>query len=363
MKLLDWYIIKKFFKTFLFALLLLNVVVIIIDLSEKADDFVKIKMPVHQLITDYYFGFLPRINAMLFPLFVFISALMFTSSLASKSEIIAVLSGGITFNRFLRPYLIGGLILTGLLWWANQGLIPKANEKYTYFDNKYIKFNVMSNDNFTTLTNYHFRLDSNSYAGIRYYDTINRRGSNFFIQKFDGNRLVYNMRAQDIIWDSATRGWRLERIVERFINGDQQTFKQLPEMQVKYNFKPRDFQRDEYMKDKMSTTDLNEFIKLERMRGSEIVNNLLVEKYNRDAIPASVLILTFIAAILASRKRKGGNGFHLLVGVIICISYILVSRFSVVFAMKGNFNPFLAAWVPNIFFGFIAVYLYRTAPK
>ena len=362
MKIIDWYILKKFLKTFFFSLLLLNVVLIIIDLSEKADDFVRTKLPISSLITEYYFGFLPRINAMLFPLFVFISVITFTSSMANKSEVIAILSSGTTFNRFLRPFLIGGILLSGSLWLANKRLIPIANEKYAYFDNKYINFNA-GNTNYTSLNNYYFRIDSNTYAGIRYYDTTSHRGNNFFIQRFKNNELVYNLRAEIIEWDTLSKGWKLQNVMEQNVNQRRENIIHKTSSVMKYNFKPRDLQRDEYMKDKMPTKDLNEFINLEKLRGSEIVNTLLVEKYNRDAIPASVLVLTFIAAILASRKRKGGNGYHLLMGVIICISYILISRFAIVFAIKANFNALLAAWIPNVIFGLVGVYLYRVSPK
>ena len=132
---------------------------------------------------------------------------------------------------------------------------------------------------------------------------------------------------------------------------------------MSWNFKPRDFQRDEYMKDKLTTKELNEFIKLEKLRGSEIVNILMLEKSTRDAGPPSVLILTLIGAIVASRKSRGGNGFHLFIGILISILYILVGRFSSVFAMKGNFDPVIAAWLPNVFFAILAWYLYKRAPK
>jgi lipopolysaccharide export system permease protein len=151
--------------------------------------------------------------------------------------------------------------------------------------------------------------------------------------------------------------------LERKIDGINEEVKQHPVLQMTYNFKPRDLQRDEYMKDKLSTKDLNEYIRLEKLRGSEVVNSLRLEKNTRDAGPPSVLILTMIGAIVASKKIRGGSGFHLAVGVVISVLYILLGRFSSVFAMKGNFDPVLAAWVPNIFFGLLAYYLYRRAPK
>jgi len=363
MKILDWYILKKYLVTFFFCLLLLTVIVLVIDLSEKADDFAKSKLSLPAIIDQYYFGFIPRIDAMLFPLFVFIAVIFFTSLMANRSEVIAILGSGVSYHRFMRPYFIGSFLLGGLLWWANQGMVPKANAKWAAFDAKYIKFNATDLKNYTTLSNYYFRLDSFSYAGLRYYDTSNHTGNNFFIQKFNDNQLVYNLYAQTIMWDMANRKWKLNKVVERNIDGLQEKIKQTDSMKMNFNFKPRDFQRDEYMKDKMPTRDLNEFIQLEKIRGSEDVNTLLVERYTRDSVPLSVMILTFMGAIIASRKIRGGSGFHLAMGVVISVSYILLGRFATVFAVKGNFDPLWAAWTPNVFFGFLVIYLYIKAPK
>ena len=283
--------------------------------------------------------------------------------MANRSEIIVILANGISFPRFLRPYFIGGILLSAFLWWGNQSFLPKANAKWADFSAKYIDESYAGVRNQSYINNFYFRLDSFSYAGIRYYDTVSRTGNNFFVQTFRNNQLVYNLRAETIAWDTTTHNWRLNGVMERYINGIREEVKQRPVMQMKYNFKPRDLQRDEYMKDKLSTKDLNEFIALEKLRGSETVNSLLLEKNSRDASPPSVLILTMIGAIVASRKIRGGSGFHLALGVIISVLYILVGRFAAVFAMKGNFNPVLAAWMPNIFFALLAYYLYRKAPK
>jgi len=363
MKILDWYILKKYFVTFLFFLLALTAIALIIDLSERMDDFAKIKLPAWTIITEYYFGFIPRIDALLFPLFVFLSVIFFTSVMAGRSEIIVILANGISYPRFLRPYFIGGLFLSAFLWWCNQSLLPKANAKWANFSAKYIDESYAGVRNQSFFNNYYFRLDSFSYAGIRYYDTVNRTGNSFFIQTFKNNQLVYNLRAETLTWDTATKKWRLNRILERKINGIREELKQTPVMQMQYNFKPRDLQRDEYMKDKLTTKELNDYIRLEKLRGSEAVNSLMLEKNSRDAGPPSVLILTMIGAIIASRKIRGGSGFHLAIGIVISVLYILVGRFSSVFAMKGNFDPVLAAWIPNIFFALLAYVLYRKAPK
>lgn len=363
MKTIDWYILKKFLITFFFCLIALTVLVIIVDLSEKTDDFAKTNLPAKAIITQYYFGFLPRIIAMLFPLFIFIAVIFFTSKMANRSEIIAILSSGTSFWRFLRPYLLGGVLFTAFLWWANQYILPPANQKWATFNSKYIDFNYGGYENTSTVSNKYFKLDSFSYAGVRYYDTTSRTGSNFFIQRFNKTNLVYNLRAQTISWDTATRKWKLDNVIERKINGLHQHVKEISTMQMNFSFKPRDLQRDEYMKDKLTTPELTEFIQLEKSRGAEDVNALVLEKQNRNANPVSVFILTIIGATIASRKIRGGSGFHLAIGVLICVLYILVGRFSAVFSLKGNFNPMVAAWLPNVAFGFLAWYLYKKALK
>ncbi|HEY5367567.1 MAG TPA: LptF/LptG family permease [Hanamia sp.] len=363
MKIIDWYIVKKFFSTFFFCLLALTVIVVVVDLSEKTDDFSKTGLSAKQIITQYYFGFLPRIDAMLFPLFIFIAVIFFTSKMANRSEIIAILSTGISFGRYLRPYVVGGLLFTGFLWWCNQYVLPPANEKWANFNSKYIDFNYGGYVNTSTISNKYFKLDSFSYAGIRYYDTTNKSGSNFFIQRFDKNKLVYNLRAMNISWDTATKGWRLNTVTVRTINGLHETVKDTSVMHMKFNFKPRDLKIDEYMKDKLTTPELNEFIALEKIRGSGNVKALILEKQERTANPVSVFVLTIIGACIASRKIRGGSGFHLAVGVLICVLYILVGRFASVFALKGNFNPILAAWLPNLIFGALAWHLYRQSSK
>jgi lipopolysaccharide export system permease protein len=363
MKIIDWYILKKYLTTFVFCLLLFTVIVVVVDVSEKTDDFVKSGLPVWRIFTDYYMGFIPRITALLFPLFVFISVIFFTSKMASRSEVVAILSSGVSFRRYLVPFMFGALLLGSLLWLGYRYVVPPANRLWGQFEAKYIDVNFAGNTNKNYLHNYYWRIDSNTYAGIRFYDTAAKSGNNFMIQRFSKNQMVYNLRADGIRWDTATRRWRLENATERWPKGVAEDVKRWPVLQMNYNFKPRDLRRDDYLKDQLPTPELDEFIAQERMRGSEMLNTLLVERYNRDSIPVSVLILTFIGAVLASRRVRGGSGFHLALGVVISVLYILFSRFSLVFATKGNFTPVLAAWLPNILFGLLALYFYKRAPK
>jgi lipopolysaccharide export system permease protein len=242
--------------------------------------------------------------------------------------------------------------------------VPKANKKWGDFEAKYVDPNFGNNNGNTTYKQkIYFRIDSNTYAGIRGYDTVSKIGVGFFIQQFKNGKLNYNLRAESFNWDTAKKKWNLALVTERNLDSISERVKRSPTLLQNYNFKPRELRRDEYLKDQMPTPELDEFIKMEKMRGSEMLNTLLVERYNRDAIPVSVLILTIIGAVLASRKIRGGSGFHLATGVVISVFYILFSRFSIVFATKGNLTPFLAAWTPNFFFGLLAFYFYKRSPK
>ena len=362
MKILDKYILTKYLTTFFFCILLFTAIVVVVDISEKTDNFAKSKLSAYQIMTDYYFGFIPRIDALLFPLFVFISVIFFTSKMAGRSEVIAILSSGVSYHRFIRPFLVGGFILSTVLWFGYQYLVPKANKKWGDFEKRYIDASSPAGMNNTTYKqNVYFKMDQNNYVGIKGYDTISKTGNGFFIQRFGENKLLYNLRASNFNWDSLTKKWKLTDVTERHLNDINETVTRTPFRLMNFNFKPIDLGKDDYLKDQLSTSDLDAFIKMEKIRESDNVSALLVERYNRDAIPASVLILTVIGAVLASRKVRGGSGAHIALGVVLSMTYILFSRFSVVFATKGSFTPLLAAWLPNIIFGLLALYLYRRA--
>ena len=363
MKIIDKYILGKYLSTFFFCLILFTAIVVVVDISEKTDDFVKSKLGAWKIFTDYYLGFIPRIDAMLFPLFIFIAVIFMTSKMASRSEVIAILSSGVSFRRFMLPFVVGGIFLSALLWAGYQYVVPKANQVWSSFEAKYVDANFNPVNSTTYKSKLYFRIDSNTYAGIRGYDTLTKVGNGFFVQRFDKNQLVYNLRADNFSWDTTTGKWRLENVSERIFSGISEVVKKSASLLESYNFKPRDLRKDEYIKDQLSTPELKDYIRMESLRGSETLNTLLVERYNRDAIPVSVLILTIIGVVLASRKVRGGSGLHLAAGVIISVLYILFGRFSIVFATKGSFTPLLAAWVPNILFGLLAFYLYRRAPK
>jgi lipopolysaccharide export system permease protein len=361
-KKIDWYILKKFLTTFAVAILLLTVITIVIDVSEKSDDFIKSGLSLKELIMQYYIGFIPRILTLIFPLFVFISVIFFTSKMAGRTEIVAIIASGTSFRRILRPYFIGAFLLAGLFWVSYRYFIPKANAIYSKFDVKYIN-KLSSNNTYGTGSTYYFRIDTFSYGQLSYYDTASKRGSNFVLQKIKNNQLIYNLRSENIEWDTATRKWKLTSVVERKIDTMKEEITQYAQMFMALNIKPNEIKKDEYTKDRLTTPELIRFIEREKIKGTEGINDLIVERHKRDATPASIFILTLIAVSVSSRKIRGGSGMHMAVGFIVASLFVLTDRFSTIFATKGSFPPILAAWMPNLVFIIVAIWLYTKAPK
>lgn len=365
-KKIDAYIIRKFLSTSVFMVLVFTVIAMVIDASEKADDFVKSGLSTYEIFTQYFAGFIPFIISMIFPLMTFIAVILFTSQMSTRSEIVAILSGGVPFNRFLRPYLIGSLLLAGIFWYASRYYIPQANVIRGNFQTTYIdsKNSYEIGQFYGKGRNFYIRVDSNSFAGLRNYDTSSKSANGgFFLNRISGNKLVYNLRAENLRWDTAKKTWVMENGMERTIVGTRETLTSFEKREIRLNVMPAEIRPDKYLKDKMTTPELQRFIIAEESRGTEGLNDYKVERYRRDATPFSVLILTVIGAVIASRKTRGGSGLHLAVGIILAAVFVVMDKFSLTFSTKSNFPPLLAAWTPNIIFLIVATYLYRTAPK
>ena len=358
---LDWYILKKFFVTFIFCMLLFTVIAVAVDISEKTDDFVRSGLTTMQIIKLYYVGFVPWIWGLLYPLFVFIAVIFFTSKMALRAEVIAILASGTTYRRWLRPYLIGGIVFAIGLWFANAYGIPKANVIRSNFQAVYVDYNGPNGNN--PLNNFYRRMDSITYIGIKNYDTSNKSATNFFLEKVRDNKVFYNLRAQRLDWDGAKKNWKLTFVEERKIDSSKELVKQIPSMNIDLHIKPSDLRKDEYLKDKLTSVELEDYIKTEELRGTEGLNALKVEKFRRTSTPFTVLLLTIIGAVIAGRKTRGGSGLHLAIGIAIAAIFIISDRFSTVFSVKGNLPPVLAAWIPNVVFSIVAFYFYRRAPK
>jgi lipopolysaccharide export system permease protein len=357
MKKLDWYILKKFLGTFTYAILILAVITAVIDYSEKVDDFVKRKAPALEVL-NYYKDFVPYMVAFLFPLFIFIATIFFTSKLAYKSEIIAILASGVSFPRFLRPYIVGSAFLCGVSFLANHWIVPAANKERLAFEDKYVHENPYSFDR-----NVHLRLSPNLLIFIQSYDYASNTGYRFTAEKINGTELKEKLMADRISYDSLKKSWKLFNVTTRINNGLNEELKFAPEMVQKYSFSPKDLQEDNDIMTAMTTPHLNRVIEREKLRGRENLNQYYVEKYRRTAQPFAGIILTIIAVSIASKKVRGGSGLHLAIGIVISSAYIMAMQFSTTFSTKAGLNPLIAVWIPNMIFGTLAVFFYRRQIK
>jgi len=362
---IDWYILKKFLVTFFFCMLLFTLIAVAVDSSEHADDFVRANFSTREILEKYYLGFIPYIWSLLFPLFVFIAVIFFTSRMAARSEIIAILASGTPYNRFLRPYWIGGIFLALLLWVGSRYWIPKANIIRADFQSAYIDSNDPTRNAFSTncYNCFYRRIDTNTFVGLRDYDTASRTARGFFLERVKGTRITYNLRGETMTWDTALLKWKLYRVVERNVDSLGERTRYLDTMVLSLSLRPEELRRDEYLKDKLTTPELKALIRREKLRGTEGLSALEVEWYRRTATPVSVLLLTLIGVVVASRKTRGGSGVHLAIGIVIASFFILSDRFSTVFAIKGDFPALIAAWLPNLVFGGVAYWMYRRTPK
>lgn len=357
-KQLDWYIIRKFLSTFFFAIMVLAVISCVIDYSEKVDNFVSKKAPLASVL-NYYKDFVPHITALLFPLFIFIATIFFTSKIAYKSEIIAILSSGVSFQRFLRPYLIGGgfLCLGSLV--ANHWIIPIANKERIAFEDKYI-----NDDNFKWVgDNMHLGISKNNYVFLQNYSYQTNSGNHFTEEKVSGTLLTEKLMADHVTYDTVKKIWHLYGVVIRTNDTIKESLRNVPEMEKKYPFSPADLNRTDAIKEALTTPELVNYIATEKLHGRENLSSYYIEQERRSAQPFAGFILTIIGACIASRKIRGGSGFHLALGIMISAVYIMFLQTSTTFSTKANLNPTIAVWIPNMIFSVLAFYLYRRQVK
>lgn len=358
MKKIDIYIIKKFLGTFFFAISLLIVIVIIFDISENIDEFIEKGAPVNAIIFEYYLNFIPYFVNLFSYLFTFISVIYFTSKMAGNTEIVAILSSGISYRRMLRPYFISAMILALMSFYLANFLIPRTNQQRRVFKNRYIEDLNKEKDR-----NLHLQISPGTYVYVEYFHIKSLTGYKFSMERFENEQLKYKLIADRIEWDTITNKWNIRNYYERQIDGNKETLETGLIMDTVINLKPADlyFQKERF--EEMNLMELNAYIKKERMKGSEEVIFYEVEKHSRFASPFATLVLTLIGVSLSSRKIRGGIGMHLGLGILITFAFILFMRISTVFATFGNLSPAIAAWIPNILFAALGLLLLRTAPK
>ncbi|NCE71313.1 LptF/LptG family permease [Odoribacter sp. Z80] len=359
MKKLDLYIIRKFLGTFFFSLILILCIVVIFDLSEKLERFIENEAPVKAIIFDYYQNFIPYFANVFSSLFTFISVIFFTSKMAYDSEIIAILSTGISFRRLVLPYLISAGVIAGLSFLLGAFIIPNANEKRIEFEKHY-----MGKRYSNTEQNIHRQIAPGTYIYMSSYSVVSNIGYDFAIENFRGDTLEKKLTSSRIVWDKEHRRWVIYNWKLREIDGEQENYQTGNRLDTIMPFQPSEFaENPKKIKEQLTLPELKEYIDRMKMRGSSNVIEFQIEKYKMTANAFATFILTLIGVSISSRKIRGGMGLHLGIGLLISFSYILFMQFSTVFATNGNMNPLLAVWLPNILFAIIGVFVYRTAPK
>ncbi len=355
---LDKYIIKKFIGTYLFALMFFIVVVIIFDISEKINKFVDKGASLEAIAFQYYANFIPYFMNMFSPLFVFISVIFFTSKLASHSEVIAMLAGGVSFKRMLYPYFISAAVIAVFSLSLNLFVIPPANKVRLDFADKYIYDRYLN-----TNRNIHLQLSPGTYVYLESFNSWSNIASRFTLETIEGHTIASKLSAESAVWDTTFQGWRLHNYYIRRDSDNQLYYKHGNYLDTVINLTAEDLNRRENYVEAYNYSQLNNLIRTQKLRGDKRVMYAQIEKHTRFALPFSAFILTLMGVSLSAKKRKGGIGLNIGVGLVLSFSYILFLRFSQMFVHAGVMPPWIALWVPNILYSFIALFLYRIAPK
>ncbi|MDO5656313.1 MAG: LptF/LptG family permease [Flavobacteriaceae bacterium] len=357
-KILDRYIIRNFLGTFVFMTTLLALVVLVIDLSQRISKLQDNGSTAFEALIHYYPFFILWIVNTFLPIAVFISAIYFTSRMTNNTEVVAMTSGGMSFFRLTWPYLCVAILIGGISFVVNHFFLPQANVKkneyfYTYMqpsaqEHEYYKGRPIAS-----------QISPDEYIFLHNYNRRTSNGSGFLYQKFDGNELIYSLRANDLIWDEKDSIYRLNNFYERSVTEQgTDSLRWGNRMEQRFSVSPDELLPEGYVAETMNSPELRKFIDRERFKGSASISVYLNELYQRTSLPFSSIILTLLALSLASQKRRGGTGLNLAIGIVMAFIYIFGNEASKVVANVGGLSPFLAVWLSNIVFGIITLILY-----
>lgn len=359
-KILDRYILGKFLATYFFAIAMIIVIVVIFDYAEKIDDFTTTHAPLRAILLENYLNFIPFFINQFSGLFTFIAVIFFTSKMAYQTEIVAMLSGGMSFRRLMWPYFLGALIIGSLSLTLNLWVIPLSQRNVIAFQQQYIP----RKQNTRYDRHIYRQIEPGIFAYIRGYNDNARQASFFALERYDSGTMTHSLEASDVKFDPSTQRWTAPRYTKReFDTEGMESFEQFRNLDTLINLDVTELGEINDLIQTMNISELNAFLAQQRAKGSDSINIIEVEKHARYAYPLSTFILTLIGVSLSSRKVRGGTGLHIGIGTALCFSYILFNRFFEEFAKSGSLPPGLAVWLPNIIYMFIAVYLYRKAPK
>ncbi len=360
LKILDRYIIKKFLGTYFFSIILIVSIAVVFDIAERLHRFIENEAPLEEIVFDYYMNFIPYFAILFSSLFTFIAVIYFTSKMAYNSEIIAILSSGVSFRRLMVPYLISAAVISLFSFLMTDQVLPDANQQRLAFEEVYFRDTPQRFGE----RDIHKQISPGVYIYLSSYSFSSDIAYNFSMEKFEDGRLASKLISDYARWDSTSGKWELRNYFIRHYDGDKgERIEHGRDLDTLLALSPEDFRLRDRFVEAMSLRELDEFIEEKKMRGDENIEFYLIERYSRIAFPFSTFILTVIGMTLSSRKVKEGTGFHIGLGIFLSFTYILFMRFTEMFSVSGVFSPAVAVWLPNILYAFIGYMLYRLVPK
>ena len=358
-KRLDWYIIRKFVVTFFMSLLFLAVLIIIFDISEKIDDFVRKEVPIREIAFDYYLNFVPFFMNQYSPMFVFLTVIFFTSKMTQDSEIVAILSSGISYHRLVRPYILSAALIAVFSLVMGMYILPPANAIRVQFEQKYNPYRKVKMGH-----DIHYKLENDHFVYFESFSAYNNTAYNFTLEDLSGGRLNSKLTAESAQYDTVSGVWKLRNyFIRDYDEGLNDHIRSGRQLDTVLSMTREDFFRNRYTIQQLNQRELNELIETQTMRGDASVNMSLIEKHNRFSLPVSAFILTIIGLSLCTKKKRGGMGWNLAAGTALGFSYILFMQFSEMFVVTDTLPAQVAVWMPNALYAIIAVVLYIKAPK
>jgi len=363
LKRIDTYIIGKFLGTYFFAILLIISVAVVFDYNDHIDKFTQRGAPWNE-IAQYYLNFVPYYANLFSSLFVFIAVIFFTSKLAGNSEIIAMLSAGISLRRLMRPYLLSATAISLLTFYLGSEVIPRSSVKRLAFENQYK--NSARKMNATYADNVQLQVDTGVIAFIEHFDGPTKTGYHFQLDKFENKKLISHMTAASITYDTLSNErfhWQIKNATIRDLRGMREKISYEGKIDSLIIMEPSDFLSTHDFEETMTNRELQEYIERAKIRGTGNLKPFQVEYYKRYSSCIAAFIMTVIGVSMSSRKRKGGMGFSLGVGLVLSVTYVFFQAVTAGFAINANVPPFIAVWLPEVVFALIALYLYKQAPR
>ncbi len=358
LKKLDLYILKRYFKTFFFIVFLLSTVVIMIDFTDHNDDFLSNNIPYSVVIDQYYINLALWLATFLSPMAIFISTIVVTARMAAHTEIVAILSSGISFRRILRSYFIGAVLLGGLTLWMVGWVIPKATIERVAFEQSYFGDRKSYSEK-----NIHVMMSHNTKAYVQTYNINSQTGYHFVLEKFEGNDLVERLKTNKVHWNKEKQLWHISKYsLRKRIDGKEDlTFH--PAQDTILNLSTDDLENNHIVTSMYTIPQLREYIEEQRLKGVMSVESLLVDYYERYTYPIAIIVLTLIAVISGGKKSREGVVLRVVIGFLLFFTYWIVLQMGRNFAEDSSIHPAASAALPNVVFLFLGWIMYRKMPK